>query len=237
MPGLLKQTLSPRIYRLLLTNYQEFSSGFIQKSYSQEGEDMILRRIFQNQRNGFYVDVGAHHPKRFSNTYHFYQNGWKGINIDCNPHSMMLFRMRRPKDVNLELAISDKFEKLTYHAFDESAINTFEPNLQGGVTCGYTLLKKTEMESVTLDYVLSRYLRENQAIDFLSIDVEGMDLKVLKSNNWNRYRPKIVLVEEINTVDEFNTGSRIIDFMNSIEYVLYAKTVNTLIFRERFFRP
>jgi len=66
------------------------------KSYSQEGEDMILRRIFEDNETGFYVDVGAHHPARFSNTNYFYKRGWRGLNIDAMPGSMSKFKKYRP---------------------------------------------------------------------------------------------------------------------------------------------
>ena len=235
MAGILKQTLNPKTYWSLLQFYQTWVTGFTQNSFSQEGEDMILRRIFENRTKGFYVDVGAHHPKRFSNTYYFYQKGWQGINIDCNPGSMKPFKIWRKKDINLECAISDKFEHLKFHAFNEPAVNTFIPDFWEGNKSNYKLLKIIDIEAVTLEYVLTRYLKEHTSIDFLSIDVEGMDLKVLQSNNWSRYRPKIVLVEDINCNEEYLSGSKIITYMNSIEYELYAKTVNTLIFRERFF--
>ena len=98
-------------------------------SYSQEGEDMILKRIFNEKKNGFYIDVGAHHPKRFSNTHYFYLKGWRGINIDAMPSSMKLFNKQRPKDINLEIAISDKKEVLTYYGFNESALNSFSKEI------------------------------------------------------------------------------------------------------------
>jgi hypothetical protein len=79
---------------LIKNNYFD---GYAIKSYSQEGEDMILQRIFENQPCGFYVDVGAHHPKRFSNTYFFYKKGWRGINIEAMVGSRQLFNKMRPE--------------------------------------------------------------------------------------------------------------------------------------------
>ena len=76
--------------------------------YSQEGEDIILRHIFGDQTKGFYVDVGAHHPKRFSNTCYFYDRRWQGINLDTLPGSMWFLQKLRPRDKNLEIAISEK---------------------------------------------------------------------------------------------------------------------------------
>src|SRR5436309_16100262 len=74
-------------------------------AYSQEGEDLVLRRIFETQAKGIYVDVGAHHPFRFSNTCLLHKRGWRGINIDAMPGSMTLFERFRPLDVNLELGV------------------------------------------------------------------------------------------------------------------------------------
>ena len=84
---------------------------------------MILNRFFERKRNGFYVDVGAHHPKRFSNTYTFYKKGWRGVNIDAMPGSMEKFKKIRPRDINLEFAISNKNGTLVYHMFNEPALN------------------------------------------------------------------------------------------------------------------
>src|SRR5574341_354761 len=81
----------------LVLNYID---TYAMKSYSQEGKDMILRRIFGNVENGFYVDVGAYHPKRFSNTFYFYKKGWSGINIDAMPGSMKFFTKMRSRDIN-----------------------------------------------------------------------------------------------------------------------------------------
>ena len=70
--------------------------------YSQNGEDLILNRFLENKKNGFYIDIGAHHPIRFSNTYLFYKKGWRGINIDAMPGSMDLFNKIRSRDINIE---------------------------------------------------------------------------------------------------------------------------------------
>ncbi len=80
--------------------------GYMNPSYSIEGEDRIVRSLFWEKRDtGFYVDVGAHHPFRFSNTYLFYTQGWRGINIDATPGSMRAFKKHRPRDINLEIGI------------------------------------------------------------------------------------------------------------------------------------
>lgn len=204
--------------------------------YSQEGEDAVLSRIFEENKNGFYVDVGAHHPKRFSNTYFFYKKGWRGINIDAMPGSMGAFNKDRPLDINLEIPVSDKDEVLTYYIFNEPALNGFSKELsdsRNGLR-QYKIIATKELKTRTLASILDEFMLARQAIDFLSIDVEGLDFQVLNSNNWDKYRPEVVLVEAlggVNLVDILACETNL--FMETKGYSLFAKTFNTLFFKKR----
>lgn len=201
-------------------------------SYSQEGEDKILERYFQEKDKGFYIDVGAHHPIRFSNTYKFYLKGWRGINIDAMPGSMKLFDKIRPYDINIEAAISDKEEILTYYAFNESALNGFSSeiaNLRDG-NDGYKIVFKKPIRAQKLSSILEKKLPEQEKIDFLSIDVEGLDLEVLKSNDWERYRPKILLVEVLDFDPSNMEANKTISYLDKVGYRFLAKTNNTVFF-------
>jgi len=210
-----------------------YFDGFSLKSYSQEGEDMILRRLFEKQKTGFYVDVGAHHPKRFSNTFFFYKKGWRGINIDAMPNSMSLFNKIRPRDINLEIPISDKKQKLKYYMFNEAALNCFSKELaeKRNGKYDYKIISEKEMETSTLEEILEKHLPYDQEIDFMSIDVEGLDLQVLKSNNWRQFRPKFVLVEILGSSIKDITNSKEYKYLSGFEYEIFAKTVNTVILR------
>jgi len=202
-------------------------------SYSQEGEDMILSRFFENKENGFYVDVGAHHPQRFSNTYLFYLRGWRGINIDAMPGSMESFNKIRVGDINLEFPISDCHQTLTYYEFNEPALNGFcrDISMKRNGTGNYRIISERDLKTYTLSEVLNKYLPTGQIIDFLTVDVEGLDLQVLKSNNWHKYRPQIVSVEDLNifSISQIHQ-SKIALFMEKQNYTLYAKTINNLFF-------
>jgi len=210
-----------------------YFDGYALKSYSQEGEDMILRRLFEKDKKGFYVDVGAHHPKRFSNTFFFYKKGWRGINIDAMPNSMRLFDKIRPRDINLEVPISNKKQKLKYYMFNEPALNGFSKELaekRDGKN-HYKIISLKEMETSTLEEILKKYLPHGQKIDFMSIDVEGLDLQALKSNNWRLFRPKFVLVEILGSSIKEITNSKEYKYLTGFGYEIFAKTVNTVIFR------
>lgn len=210
-----------------------YFDGYALKSYSQEGEDMILRRLFEKQKTGFYVDVGAHHPKRFSNTFFFYKKGWCGINIDAMPNSMSLFNKVRPRDTNLEIPISDKKQKLKYYMFNEPALNSFSKELaeKRDGKDNYKIISEKDMETSTLEEIFEKHLPHGQEIDFMSVDVEGLDLQVLKSNNWKRFRPKFVLVEVLGSSIKDIANSKEYKYLAVFGYEIFAKAVNTVIFR------
>ena len=206
--------------------------------YSQEGEDMMLSQMFFGQKSGFYVDVGAHHPLRFSNTYLFYLRGWNGINIDAMPGSMAAFNEKRPRDINLEIPVSDKSEELTYYIFNEPALNGFSKELsmsRDGLRGQYKIIETKALKTRTLCDILDEYIPDDKHIDFLSIDVEGLDFQVLSSNNWGRYRPSVVVVEVLsNSIDDLPL-SKTYRFMQENGYVCYAKTDRSTFFLENEF--
>ena len=205
-----------------------------QMSYSQEGEDMVLSRFLEGRQTGYYVDVGAHHPIRFSNTYRFYQKGWRGLNIEPSPSSIEQFKRKRERDVNLSLGVGESPGELTFYMFDDPALNTFDINLmrQRETQTSYRVIGSVGVAIERLAQILDRNLPEGQVIDFMSIDVEGFDLQVLRSNDWSRYRPEFVLVEALDFNLERASQHPVHIFMSGIGYELVAKTLNTLFYRE-----
>lgn len=224
--------------RRKIANFYFSIKGFYTKCYSQEGEDMILKRIFDKKKTGFYIDVGAYHPSKYSNTFYFYKLGWHGINIDAMPSSMKLFNRKRSKDINLEIPVSSDEKILTYYAFNEPALNSFSKELsysRNGKD-GYKILFEKEIQTRTLGNILNQYLPKDVVeIDFLSIDVESLDYDVLISNDWERYKPKIILIEDIFTDIINQQGSQISNFLKDYNYSFFAKTVNTCFYKRNDF--
>jgi len=214
---------------------RESSGSFFysNRAYSQEGEDLVLSRYFDGHNKGFYVEVGAHHPFRFSNTYHFYKKGWSGICIDPLPGTAAAFRKWRSRDVVVEVGISDKLGSMTYHMFNEPALNTFDFALaqeRDGLK-SYRIIEAREVPVVPLAQVLEKHFPEGiSAIDFLSVDVEGFDLAVLKSNDWTAYRPKVVVAECLKSDIESLIDDPVNRYLSDLQYVPYAKTGNSVIF-------
>lgn len=217
--------------RLVTTLFPRLSYSVV--AYSSEGEDLILKRIFENKKNGVYIDVGAHHPFRVSNTYLFYKQNWTGINIDPMPGSMVLFNRHRPKDVNLEIGVSEVKQQLTYFIFNEPALNTFSPEKvkEYAQAPQYRVIAEKKIETYPLAEILDKHLAKNVTIDFLTIDAEGFDLQVLRSNNWEKYRPSYVLVESPAFEVLEKEESEVYQFMQQVGYRMFAKTYYTYFFK------
>jgi FkbM family methyltransferase len=171
---------------------------------------------------GFFVDVGAHHPFYLSNTFLFYRLGWTGINIDAMPGSMKKFQALRPRDINLEIAISDHSNALTFYEFDHESMNGFVENIAAFAAehPQIRVLNKHTIQTCPLKEVLAKHLPPGQPIDFLSVDVEGLDLQVLQSNDWTRFRPAVVVAEDVEAADLAGIArSRISDYMRDQSYI------------------
>ncbi len=201
--------------------------------YSQNGEDLILNRFLENKEKGFFIDEGAHHPIRFSNTYFFYKKGWSGINIDAIPASMNNFNKIRPKDINIGKGVGIKNNQLTFYQFNESALKTFcKEEAFSKNKHGYKIIKSNLITVDTLENILDKYMPENTQIDFLNIDAEGKDEEVLISNNWEKYKPNFILIEILREEDIDDTSSSIKTFLKSKDYILINKIFDTYIFKK-----
>lgn len=208
--------------------------AYRRSAWSQEGEDLILTRLFENVLEGYYVDIGAHHPTRFSNTYKFYRRGWSGINIDARPGTKELFDRFRPRDINIEIGIGSVKESLKYYMFEDPAYNGFDPELSSfRASSGVSrIIAEREIQVIALGDILDSVIPKETQIDFMSVDVEGFDYQVLRSNNWEKYRPSYVLVEIIGgkllNLESFD----IHNLLCGVGYEVYAKTHQTFIYKK-----
>ena len=159
-----------------------------------DNEDLAVIDYFKDKKNGFYVDVGCYHPTHRNNTYLLHKKNWSGVNIDTSKFSIDLFNHMRPKDLNYNCAISNKNEiiKLFYQK-ELSQLSTTERDQAETVFQGN--IKEKEVQAFTLDEILDRDKFKDIKIDFLDIDVEGADLKVLEGLSFDRFKPELVCVE------------------------------------------
>lgn len=184
-------------------------------SFSQFQEDIILYYLLDGKQRGVYVDIGANSPITLNNTYFFYLKGWRGINVEPNPILFEEFQSKRLDDINLNIGVGEKNESLTFYMLEDDTISSFNYDFatKNAKDFNSKIIDKRKIEVLTLKTVMEKHLNGN-TIDFLSIDVEGFDLEVLKGNDWDLYRPRVVLIESN------RQGSLILSFMKEVRYEL-----------------
>lgn len=195
---------------------------YINFSYSQDGEDLFLRDYFADKDNGFYIDVGAHHPFRFSNTAWAYEKGWRGINIE--PNNIDIFMQVRKHDINLQVGCAGKNGILKYYKYEEAALNCFDPSIY------YGSLEPTEICDMEVK-TLSQICRENnvETVDLLNVDTEGLEYEILKAHDWNRWKPTVVVIESPEKNVEEVLITEMYNYMSGLGYVLAVRTrVNSI---------
>jgi FkbM family methyltransferase len=167
-----------------------------QVSYAQEGEDLLLARIFLNQTRGYYIDIGAHHPTRFSNTYWAYRQGWSGLAIDAAPGFGDEFRNVRSRDVAIEVAVSEVRGEQQLFVFDESALNTSNLSRLASVEASSDFSSRAvSVQALPMGEILDNCVPPGQVIDLMSIDIEGSESVALRGIDWDRYKPRVLVVE------------------------------------------
>lgn len=165
-------------------------------SYAQNAEDVRLHRAFAGKHDGFYVDVGANHPVTLSVTKHFYEQGWSGLNCEPLPSHFRLLQADRPRDINLNVGCSNQPGELTLYAADGSAAGISSFNLRevaGHREKGFAF-QTIKSQVLTLASILEQHVGA-RTIDFMSIDVEGHEREVLEGADFERFRPRVLVIE------------------------------------------
>lgn len=167
-------------------------------SWSQSSEDLALLATLGHIKNGRYLDIGAHHPTRFSVTRHLFQLGWTGVNVDANVDLLPEFSRQRPRDVSLNYCVG-RASEYELSVFNETAISTVNPAWESRFIQENNLKNSTRLvPGITLRELLEEYFA-SKGPDLLNIDVEGADLDVITSGQFEslsfELRPSWVLVE------------------------------------------
>ena len=213
-------------------------------SYSFNAVDLIIDYIFKDKDIGTYVDVGAQHPISNNNTYLLFKRGWNGINIDLDRKNIDLFNLSRPNDINLNYAISDKEGETDFYFYHESSpINTLNKKVKEYQKAKISEIKK--INTLTLNNVFKK-INFDKNIDYLNIDVEGYEDKVLSDFDINKYKPSVVSVEYLdlkmkklefknNNLDNL-LNSNIYKYFNDNNYYFVNWLHSDLIFIHKDFR-
>lgn len=233
LKGVLYLCTPPAIWilgkRILRSNeIGSFIDNDLVGSYSQYGEDLIVDALLGCPSDGCYIDIGANDPEVLSNTRRFYIRGWRGINIEPEPNLFQKLCEGRQYDVNLNVGIGAESGTLKFYRIEPATLSSFDPavarhNLRspGSKARGEVLLPV-----VTLTSILDEHLNDRD-IDFMSIDVEGCELEVLRGNDWQRYRPRLILIEV------YHRGKEIQSYLNTYGYrLIWSNSTNGIFIDE-----
>ena len=208
-------------------------------SFSQCGEDLLIDYIFELRgvKNPTYLDIGAHDPFYLNNTAIFYLRGCRGINIEANPGLIGNFTKKRKEDTNLNIGISDQAGEMDFHIMADSTLSTFSKDeCESMVATGHRLAGVKKIRLLTVKEVLESY-NNGKFPDILSIDVEGLDYKILQSIDYATQYPKVICVEaaEYSPIGAGARRAELIDFLVSKGYYEYANTnLNAIMVKNEF---
>ncbi len=217
-------------YDLYIRNFYKKKSRY----YSQWGEDKFIFEFFKDKKQGFYFDIGSYHPVKYSNTCLLYKQGWHGVNVDANPTSIDLFNIARPKDINICAALSDKNHYVDYfvdHAL--APVNTIDETTYKKLkSVFFKNMRVRKIKTLTIDDLKQNSLLLEKT-DFLNIDIEGLDFKVLKQINLKDSNIKLAGIET-----HFPDGSKTKDsedifvYLKEHSYAIYQRVGPTTLFRK-----
>ncbi len=219
-------------------NVKLFFNPHCHKSFSQCGEDLIVKNVFDaiGEITPTYIDIGAHHPYKHSNTALFSVLGSNGLNVEPDPDLYPAFLAERPADINVNAGIADNPGELEFFVMKNRTLNTFsrEKANEYEKEHGVPIIEEKKIPVVSLKHLFEKY-GAGKFWDFMSIDVEGYEMPILQSHDWNGPSPKIICCETISysTTGKGLKDQAIIDFLCNKGYLLYADTHVNSIFVKR----
>jgi len=170
-------------------------------SYGQFGEDAIIEKILTRVRINTirYIDIGLPSPIVGSNTYLFYTKGSRGICVEPNPDVAQLLKEKRQGDIIVNKgvgALKDSGNVLKYHRFEnDPALNTFDDGLmENRLKSGFQLKDTIDIEVISLNELVEKHMPEGP--DYISIDTEGFEYRILKDFDFSRYDVKVICLEK-----------------------------------------
>ena len=225
----------------ILKNFYFFYNIYIRnfkflKRPSQLGEDKYLIKLFDKSFKGKFLDVGCYHPTRHNNTFIMYKRGWSGINIDLNPFTIELFNYLRPRDININVGVSDTEEEKKLYFIDEFNTQNTLDNNQLNFLKKHHNIKDTEiLEKKIMTRNLNNILDDHKFynIDFMNLDIEGHELSVLKTLNFNKFKIKYLCIEMIeHNEDSITKNKKIRELLSQNNFTLIKNISYNYIYKK-----
>ena len=215
---------------------------YYRKSWSQCGEDLILRYLFDllHIARPSYIDIGAHHPWYYNNTYLFYRRGARGVNVEPDPSLHARLRSGRGRDTNLNIGIGSREDEMDFYVMSNRTLNTFSPVEARKYVAqhGLRIVETRRIRVQTFAQAVEAHL--GRTPDLVSLDVEGLELEILRSIDFEQHRPHVFCIETLSYNSGNGSGVKNADIhalMLEKEYMLYADTyINSIYVAKRSWR-
>ena len=219
----------------MLDRFKFWKPKLYRESYSQSGEDLIVDFILEmiGAHKPTYLDIGAHDPTRYSNTYFLYKRGFRGVLVEPNPYKCNDLRNVRPNDVCIQAGVGKKnTQSMTLYVMSRDTLSTFDKKealkMQDGGEA--EIIKEVHVPILTVNDIVKGYL-SGEAPDFLSVDTEGFDVQVLSGIEFEKVRPKIICVETLSysVSGKARKNKKVMQLLKKAGYIVYADTyINTI---------
>jgi FkbM family methyltransferase len=218
---------------------RKYDPRYCKLSYSQEGEDILLSyflwdKYWDRSYAGTYLEIGAHHPFRYSNSFLFYSRGWRGVCVDPIPDTKKLWRTYRPKDIFIEAVVSSEVndrhlpreELVPFVVKHHSELSSLDAEVDISSGDYVAHVSKISLPRIVQDFLC------NKSVDFMSIDVEGRELEILRTNDFGQFRPSLLCVEILSTSIELLNERDVHNLLIENDYSLVSKLCNSFIYRD-----
>ena len=232
----LSLALKYRIFYTIYLYYNLYIRNFkyiFQKSYSQFNDDIFIKKFFQN-KIGTYVDIGCHHPFKLNNTYLLYKKRWNGLNIDLMKINIDLFNIWRPRDKNICAAISSKNKTSSVYIPNNNILSTEISIVESYANMIKEHFKnpfiKKKIKVFTFENIIKNHKIKLEKFDFLKIDIEGEDYKVLKNINLKKYNPELICIED--RIEKEENKNKIDKYLRSLKYKLIFRSPVNLFYQK-----
>jgi FkbM family methyltransferase len=188
-------------------------------SYAQNMEDVVLAKVFEGQKSGFYIDIGGGHAIADNVSYYFYEKGWNGIVVEPQAHLGALYRQVRPRDIfaavlaGRQEGVLELFEADKFHGLSTASASHAAAAEKAGFAGKFIKKPVTTLAKLASEHA-------PKTIDFLKIDVEGHEAEVLAGNDWQRFRPRVILVEAIEPITNEDASHRFEPLIMAENYAL-----------------
>lgn len=199
-------------------------------TYSQFGEDIIATIVLRNVSSGFYVDIGAHHPYRHSNTALLHLRGWQGVNVEPMQEGIQQFGEYRPHATNVRAAIHNEHDEVTLYKVKGGLANTVLERRVAGLMQTHESAGEEVVPALSINDVFERYVPDGVHVNYMTVDIEGYDTEAILAFDVARYLPDVMCIEVFGP-DVLNLGAnRVVRHLVSHGYHPYAFNIYSLTF-------